>query len=328
MSEVWPQLRAALDVLFDPDEYAARYAGRLAPGQTPLEHFLSTGLRQGLSPHRLFDPAWYAARHGLSATENAFAHFIARGERAGLAPGPYFDVVWYRRTNADVAAADVNSLVHYVEFGRREGRLPSPLFDPATPTGDSGAWLLDEADTGDPRWLLSHALRPTTLSRLLRAQEASSFIDPEAVRQIVVRTRPARGAGRIADAVVIGGARGVLQDDGPGMLLAPGAETGWALANVTHAVAPPIGSAIHLLGLGEPCDTAQLDRWAGAVRDAAGAVASPHLLVDEALPAPVRDRLRTAAGPASTVFRVPARRLMHVRDLTMLDVTSAMQQMA
>lgn len=320
MSEVWPRLRAALDVLFDPDDYEERYADRLVPGQTPLEHFLSTGLRQGLSPHRLFDPTWYAAQHGLAAGENALLHFIARGERAGLAAGPYFDVAWYRRTNPDVAASDVNSLVHYVEYGRREGRLPSSLFDPATPTGDSGAWLLSEPDRDDPRWLLSHAPRPTTLARLLSAQEASSFTHPEAVRQIVVRTRPAIRAGRLADVVVIGGARAVLQDEEAGLLLAPGAELGWALVNVTHAVAPAIGSAIHLLGVGEPREAAQLDQWTGAVRDAARTDASPYLLIDETLPTPVSDRLQAAAGPASTTFRVPARRLLHVGDLTMLDL--------
>ena len=142
MSEAEAQLRSALDVLLDPVDYVSRYAHLLAPGEAPLEHLLSFGLRQGLSPHPLFDPTWYAAQHDLPGGEPALRHFLLRGERAGLAPGPYFDVAWYRRTNPDVAAAGVNSLVHYVEYGRREGRLASPILDPATPAGEFGMWAL------------------------------------------------------------------------------------------------------------------------------------------------------------------------------------------
>lgn len=316
MSDADVRLRAALEVLFDPVDYASRNAGRLAPGEAPLEHFLSVGLRQGLSPHPLFDAPWYAAKHGVSAAESPFLHFVTHGEPAGLAPGPCFDVAWYRRTNPDVAAAGVNSLVHYVEFGRGEGRLASPMFDPATPAGALGAWVLEGSATEEPHRLLSHAPSPTTLARLMTGKEATSFLQPETVRQILVRTRPAPPAGPIAPALVVGGARGVLFEEGSGVLMAPGLEPGWALAHVTHAVAPSIDAAVHLLGLGAPRDADQLDRWAAEVGEATRQTASPHLLIDESLPPEVSARLCSAAGPGSTAFRVPARRLLAVHRLT------------
>lgn len=316
MSEVEPQLRAALEILLDPVAYAAAGVEDLASGMTPLEHFLSVGLQRGLSPHPLFDAAWYRSKHGLPGTENLFLHFMRVGERAGLAPGPFFDPAWYRHVNPDVAAAGVNSLVHYVEYGRGEGRSPSPIFDPTTPAGAHGVITLEASGGEDASWILAMAPRPTTLTRLMTGWEVTSYSDPQAVSQILLPTRTLE-TDEIPQAVVIGASRAVYDESGQGALLAQGARPGWALAHVTHMVAPRLGPAIHLLGLGEPKDGAQVEQWAAAVARAAGRTSSPHLLLDESMPSSLSNRLLSAAGPRSTAFRVPARRLLAVERLTM-----------
>ena len=313
-----PRVRAALDILFDPAWYEDRYVDHLQPGQDPLAHFLSAGASRRLSPHVLFDADWYAVRHGLSENDDAFAHFMLQGEREGSPPSPYFDVTWYRSTNPDVAAAGVNSLVHYVEFGRGEGRLPSPMFDPTT-VAPLRFWPLARDTSIDRREVLRLAPRPTTLSRLLRAEEATSFLDPTAVRQILLQTRPLASHQFVGDGLVIGGVRGVLHDSEGGVLTVPGAEVGWALAHVTHAVAPSIDTAVHLLGLETPRDTARLERWAARVREATREASAPYLLIDLALPAQVATGLLSAAGAASRAYRIPRGRLLMVRHLTFID---------
>ena len=320
MSEAEPQVRAALDVLFDPAWYAARHSDLVADGESPMAHYLSAGRPQRLDPHPLFDARWYAARHALRDGDDPVAHFVAVGERDGLAPGPYFDPAWYKRTNPDVAAAGVNGLVHYVEYGRSEGRLPSPVFDPAAQAGPLGVWPLEPDVSAGPAEVLGFAPRPTTLARLLAAQEATSFLDPSAIRQIVVRTRPAPTAASSGSALVVGGLRGILHTEGEAVLSAPGAQTGWALAHVTHAVAPPLDAALHLLGLPPPEDAARLERWSARLRDAARGSSSPCLLIDDTLPPPVEARLLAAAGPAARTFRTPARRLLAVERLETPDL--------
>ena len=319
MGEVEPRVRAALDILFDPAWYEDRYVDHLQPGQDPLAHFLSAGASRRLSPHVLFDADWYAVRHGLSENDDAFAHFVLQGEREGSPPSPYFDVTWYRSANPDVAAAGVNSLVHYVEFGRAEGRLSSPMFDPTT-VAPLRFWPLARDTSIDRREVLRLAPRPTTLSRLLRAEEATSFLDPAAVRQVLLQTRSLGSHRFVGEGLAIGGVRGVLHESDGGVLAVPGAEVGWALAHVTHAVAPSIDTAVHLLGLDMTRDTAQLERWAARVREAVGETSAPYLLVDEAMPAQVATRLISAAGPTSRAYRVPPGRLLAVQHLTLLDI--------
>lgn len=319
MTEFEPRLQAALDVLFDPAWYAVRYADFLQPGASASDHFMETGLRRGLNPNPLFDASWYAARRGVQAGE-ALAHFVAEGEAAGLAPGPFFDVAWYRERYPDVAAARVNSLVHYLEFGRHEGRFPSPVFDPATcaPYVHS----LEGVRAVHAAWLLSLAPAPTTLSRLLASQEATSFTDPDAVRQIIVEARPAPGSEERTDVIVMGGTPGVFQRSG-GVWLAPGGSAGWALAHVTHAIVPRIAYAVQLLGLGELRSADELEQWAAVLTEKTEQTLSPHLLIDETLPADIERRLLSAAGPGATAFRAPARRLIPVERLLTLDLGAA-----
>lgn len=78
----------------------------------------------------LFDPDWYRAAAGpLSEGTDLFAHFRAEGWRAGLSPHPLFDTAWYLDTNPDVRAAGADPLHHFLAHGRCEGRAPHPLVD-------------------------------------------------------------------------------------------------------------------------------------------------------------------------------------------------------
>jgi hypothetical protein len=117
--------------LFDRACYA-RQAG-LAEGVDPVEHYLTVGSAQGLSPHPLFDPAFYLGRYPELADleDDLLLHFLDQGGQEWRWPHPLFDTGYYLAMNPDVAASGENPLAHYVREGARMGRAPHPLFDPA-----------------------------------------------------------------------------------------------------------------------------------------------------------------------------------------------------
>src|SRR6185312_11761074 len=61
----------------------------------------------------------------------ALQHFLTSGWREGRNPDAFFDVNYYLQQNPDVAAAGINPLLHYDASGFKEGRNPSALFDTA-----------------------------------------------------------------------------------------------------------------------------------------------------------------------------------------------------
>lgn len=89
------------------------------------------GGRQGLSPHPLFDGAWYLEQHPVVARLgiNPLFHFYAWGAARGASPHPLFDSEWYLSRNPDVAAARATPFLHYLLHGAFEGREIHPFFD-------------------------------------------------------------------------------------------------------------------------------------------------------------------------------------------------------
>ncbi len=116
--------------LFDPSAYFSceHYVEQLGPAADTvpelLGHFLEHGLHRGLTPHKLFDPAWYAERYPdvPKAPYAALRHFVLVGDRAGRAASEAFDGGRYLRRYPDIASAQVPALWHYVTNGVREGR--------------------------------------------------------------------------------------------------------------------------------------------------------------------------------------------------------------
>jgi glycosyltransferase involved in cell wall biosynthesis len=81
----------------------------------------------------LFDARFYAAalqaRGAALGGLDPVDHYLREGDAARISPHPLFDAAFYAEGNADVVAAGVNLLQHYIENGHREGRDPHPLVD-------------------------------------------------------------------------------------------------------------------------------------------------------------------------------------------------------
>lgn len=100
-----------------------------------LRRFLAEPGYRTLSPHPLFDTAFYLEMHPDVAESgmSPLAHYVLHGWREGRDPHPLFTNDWYLAQNPDVAAhGALSALDHYLLHGWREGRRPNPLFNPRT----------------------------------------------------------------------------------------------------------------------------------------------------------------------------------------------------
>ena len=95
----------------------------------PLRHYLTSGAATGLSPHPLFDPAYYVAAAGEAARANPLLHYVTTAPSQAVSPHPLFDAGYYRSRYPDVLGSGLPLLVHYVRSGGSEGRQPHLLFD-------------------------------------------------------------------------------------------------------------------------------------------------------------------------------------------------------
>jgi hypothetical protein len=106
-----PPANRASPLLLDAALYLHRHPEVAAAGMDAATHYRLYGEAQGLSPHPLFDPAFYGG---------TLAHYLGEGAAAGRSPHPLFDPAFYGDT-----------LAHYLGEGAAAGRSPHPLFDPA-----------------------------------------------------------------------------------------------------------------------------------------------------------------------------------------------------
>lgn len=157
--------QAASHPLFDAGHYLAQ-SGPLPDGDDPLAHYLREGWREGLSPHPVFDPAWYLRQAPDAADGPPLVHYLETGWRAGASPHPLFDPAWYLAQYPDVAEAGEEPLTHFLREGGQAGRNPGPWFDTAhyveargglppdvNPLQDylqGGAWAVAESRPGFP----------------------------------------------------------------------------------------------------------------------------------------------------------------------------------
>jgi hypothetical protein len=116
--------------LFDEAYYVLRYPDVAGARMTPLAHFLTSGAREGRSPHPLFDAAYYLRTNPdvVANRTNPVIHYLAHGRFENRNPHPLFDVAFYRDANPDVRAAGTDPLLHFLTSGAAEGRDPSPFF--------------------------------------------------------------------------------------------------------------------------------------------------------------------------------------------------------
>lgn len=124
--------RPLVKALFDETHYLSRHSIILKPGQRALDHYLTEGCSQGLSPHPLIDTDWYGLhRSGESPPRFDLITYLTSPERFRDPVHPLFDADHYLKENPDVGAARVNPLAHYMLFGWREQREPNVLFQSA-----------------------------------------------------------------------------------------------------------------------------------------------------------------------------------------------------
>ncbi len=72
-----------------------------------------------------FDEAFYrGANPDLTPDQDALDHFLTSGWREGRDPSPTFSVNDYLDAYPDIASAGVNPFIHYLTTGRSEGRAP------------------------------------------------------------------------------------------------------------------------------------------------------------------------------------------------------------
>ena len=97
----------------------------------PLAHFLTRGWREGISPHPLVSPLWYAERHPDVAAQgfDPLTHFVVVGAAAGFSPSPWFDLPHY--VAARGGALQGNPLIDYLQGGAWEVSEPKPGFPTA-----------------------------------------------------------------------------------------------------------------------------------------------------------------------------------------------------
>ena len=115
--------------LFDVTFYLAQLPEPLREDEDPISHFMTFGSRYGLDPHALFDTTFYMTRHADALGGlDALSHYLSKGSAHD--PHPLFDTAFYLELNPKVAASGMSPLVHYVVHGNKEPYLqPHPLFD-------------------------------------------------------------------------------------------------------------------------------------------------------------------------------------------------------
>jgi glycosyltransferase involved in cell wall biosynthesis len=111
--------------LFNPDTYDGQGAlPETASGLVRLEHFLSTGMRNGLEPGPFFENKLYAAQAGIEeqGEVNRLLHFLQTGSKLRIVPSPLFDEVAYASGWQDMRSIKVWGFQHFISHGIFEGR--------------------------------------------------------------------------------------------------------------------------------------------------------------------------------------------------------------
>ena len=116
------------DPMFDAMHYRQLDPTIAETGWSPIRHYLLRGRSQGLTPHPLFDPAWYRDTYPDTADQEPLIHYILHGRAENRQPNAFFDPGWYRQQHPDVATSGQDPLLHFAEVGAARGYDPSPLF--------------------------------------------------------------------------------------------------------------------------------------------------------------------------------------------------------
>lgn len=106
--------------LFETEWYRAKYASEIGGG-SPLVHYLSNRHTKKFSPNRYFDVQHYLERNPdvANADIDPLEHFVTTGYREGRTPSLEFDSIFYTRKHLRNDSRD--PITHYIEIGRIAG---------------------------------------------------------------------------------------------------------------------------------------------------------------------------------------------------------------
>lgn len=123
--EANPDVAASgMNPLLHSARHGLKEGRKLRPDADPAE-----AERRLVAPY--FNAAYYVAvnRDVAESGRDPLDHFITTGWREGRDPNPHFSTRFYVETNPDVDALGRNPFVHYLESGRREERDALPPLD-------------------------------------------------------------------------------------------------------------------------------------------------------------------------------------------------------
>lgn len=235
-------------VLFDPKWYARRHG--LMGEDTAWRHFCEHRGMHGLEPNPLFDSRWYRVAYLGSASVDPLDHFLRSKPADAFSPSPFFESRWYLENNADVREAGIDPYRHYIECGRHEERLPNSWCDPAYK--GCRAFDPDLPFTFGVEDLLGYIPHYTTLDRLVSGADAASFFSPGTPCWIFTKVRASNERfGPGADVVLLGGARETFSGASVMIPDEDVARAGCYRAfQVRYAVSPIVRNAVNALGCG------------------------------------------------------------------------------
>jgi len=112
--------------LFDVTYYRA--SAGLGTGTDALSHYLRRGYSAGLSPHSLFDRAFYSSQLPKfeHRTFDAFVHYVHCPFE--LDPHPLFSTEYYLSQHPELPTLGICPLLHYLEYGCHEKTNPHASF--------------------------------------------------------------------------------------------------------------------------------------------------------------------------------------------------------
>jgi CDP-glycerol glycerophosphotransferase (TagB/SpsB family) len=108
--------------VFDREAYLAVNRDVAESGIDPIQHYVTTGAREGRNPCAYFDSAYYLAINPdvASGGLNPLLHYFEFGWREGRDPSADFDAAWYAARHLPDAGGNVNPLGHYLSVGREQ----------------------------------------------------------------------------------------------------------------------------------------------------------------------------------------------------------------
>ena len=105
-----------------------RVAAGLGAAADALSHYLHHGRAAGLSPHPLFDRAFYISQlpKALHTEVDPFVHYVLCPFE--LDPHPLFSTEYYLGQHPELRTLGISPLLHYLEYGFAEKTSPHHRF--------------------------------------------------------------------------------------------------------------------------------------------------------------------------------------------------------